>query len=58
MHREYLRESQKERAHWKDQDVSGWAILKWSLERYNGMVWTGLKWLRIGSNGGLFGIQS
>jgi hypothetical protein len=24
---------QKERNHWEDQDVGGWAILKWILER-------------------------
>jgi hypothetical protein len=26
-------ESQKERDHWEDQDVGGWTILKWVLER-------------------------
>jgi hypothetical protein len=26
-------ESQRERDHWKDQDVSGWTILKYILER-------------------------
>jgi hypothetical protein len=25
--------SQKERDHWEDQDVGGWTILKWFLER-------------------------
>jgi hypothetical protein len=30
------------RNHWEDQDVGGWAILKWILERYDWMVWTGL----------------
>jgi hypothetical protein len=43
-------ESQKERDHWEDLDVGGWIILKWILDR---MVWTGLIWLRIGTNGGL-----
>jgi hypothetical protein len=28
-----LWESQKERDHWKDQDVGGWTILKLILER-------------------------
>jgi hypothetical protein len=28
-----LWESQKEREHWEGQDVSGWTILKWILER-------------------------
>jgi hypothetical protein len=26
-------ESQKERDHWEDQDVDGWTILRWILER-------------------------
>jgi hypothetical protein len=29
----YWWESQKARDHWEDQDVSGWTILKWILER-------------------------
>jgi hypothetical protein len=29
----YWWESQKERDYWKDQDVEGWIILKWILER-------------------------
>jgi hypothetical protein len=33
MHIGYWRESQKERDHWEDQDVGGWTILKWILER-------------------------
>jgi hypothetical protein len=28
-----LVESQKERDHWEDQDVGGWTIVKWILER-------------------------
>jgi hypothetical protein len=37
----------------EDQDVGGWTILKWVLQRYDGMVWTGSNWLRIGTSGGL-----
>jgi hypothetical protein len=33
----YLFESQKERDHWKDQDVGGWTVLKWILERWDGL---------------------
>jgi hypothetical protein len=33
MHIGYWWESQKERDHWEDQDVGGWTILKWILER-------------------------
>jgi hypothetical protein len=42
-------ESQKERAHWEDEDVGGWTISKW----IDGMVWIGLIWLRIGTSGRL-----
>jgi hypothetical protein len=27
--------------HWEDQDIGGWTILKWILDRQDGMVWTG-----------------
>jgi hypothetical protein len=33
MHIGYLWECQKEGDHWEDQDVGGWTILKWILER-------------------------
>jgi hypothetical protein len=33
MHIGYWWEIQKERDHWEDQDVGGWTILKWILER-------------------------
>jgi hypothetical protein len=33
MHIGYWWECQKERDHWEDQDVGGWSILKWILER-------------------------
>jgi hypothetical protein len=36
MHIGYWWESQEERDHWKDQDVGGWTILNWILERYDG----------------------
>jgi hypothetical protein len=31
--KEYSWERQKEGDHWEDQDVGGWVILKWILER-------------------------
>jgi hypothetical protein len=34
-------EGKKERDHWEDQDLGGWAILKWILERER-MGWYGL----------------
>jgi hypothetical protein len=52
MHIGYWWEIQNERDHWKEQDVGGWTILKWILERYDGMVWIGSIWLRIGTSGG------
>jgi hypothetical protein len=39
MHIGYWWESQKEREHWEGQDVGGWTILKWILERQAGMEW-------------------
>jgi hypothetical protein len=54
MHIGYWWESQKERDHQKDQDLGGWTILKWIIKKYDGVVWTGSIWLRIGTSGGLF----
>jgi hypothetical protein len=36
------------RDHWEYQDVDGWTILNLILERYFGVEWIGLVWLRIG----------
>jgi hypothetical protein len=33
MHIGYWWECQKERDHWEDQDIGGWTILNWILER-------------------------
>jgi hypothetical protein len=41
------------KSHWEDQDVGGWTILKWILERQDRMEWIGWIWLRIGTSGGL-----
>jgi hypothetical protein len=43
----------KERYHLEDKDTGEWIILKWNLEMQDGVVWTGLTWLRIGTSGGL-----
>jgi hypothetical protein len=43
-------ESQKERDHQEDQDVAGWIILEWILEKQDRVVWI---WLRIGTSLGL-----
>jgi hypothetical protein len=34
-------------------DVGGLIILGWILERWDGVMWTGLVWLRIGTGGEL-----
>jgi hypothetical protein len=39
MHIGYWWESQKERDYWEDQDIGGWTILKWILERWDGVDW-------------------
>jgi hypothetical protein len=44
MHIGYWWESQKERDHWEDQDVGGWTILKWILERE---VWNDMDWIDL-----------
>jgi hypothetical protein len=53
MHIGLLWGSQKERDHYEDEDVGGWIISKCTIERWDGVVWTGLIWLRIGNGGGL-----
>jgi hypothetical protein len=35
------------------QDVGGCIMMQWILERYSGVVWAGLVWLRIRTNGRL-----
>jgi hypothetical protein len=49
----YWWESQRERDLWEDQDVSGWTVSKWILEKYDGREWIGLIWLRIDTSGRL-----
>jgi hypothetical protein len=50
---DYWWESQRERYHWEEQDVDGWIILGWILERWDGVMRTGLVWLRIRTGGEL-----
>jgi hypothetical protein len=42
-----------ERDHKEDFHVGGRVILRWILEKYDGVVWAGLMWLSIGTSGGL-----
>jgi hypothetical protein len=53
MHIGYWWESQREIDHWEHQVIGWWTILKWILERQDGMGWIGLIWLRIGTIGEL-----
>jgi hypothetical protein len=50
MHIRYWWESQTERDHYEDQDAGEWTILKWILERQDGVVWSASMWLRIGTS--------
>jgi hypothetical protein len=47
MHIGFWWECQKERDYQQDIDVGGKIILKLILEGYDGVIWTGLFWLRI-----------
>jgi hypothetical protein len=50
---DYWWESQRERDQYEDQEVCGWIILESILERWDGVMWTGLVWLKIGTGGEL-----
>jgi hypothetical protein len=38
--------------HQENQEAGGWIILRWTRERQDGVVWTRVMWLRIGTSGG------
>jgi len=42
----------RERDHWGDPGADGRIILRWILRKWEGVVWTGWRWLRIGTGGG------
>jgi hypothetical protein len=44
MHIGHWWKCQKERDHWEDQDVGGWAIIKWILREIG---WDGMKWIDL-----------
>jgi hypothetical protein len=46
-------EPPKRSYHSEDLDVDGRITLEWILEKYDGKVWTGFMWLRIGTSDGL-----
>ena len=43
-----------ERDHWGNQDVDGRIILRWIFRKWEAVVGTGWRWLRIGIGGGHF----
>ena len=42
----------REREHWEDPDVDGRIILRWIFRKWEWVVGTGWRWLRIGTGGG------
>ena len=44
--------SLRERDHWGDPDVDGRIILRGTCRKWEGVVGTGWRWLRIGTSGG------
>jgi hypothetical protein len=42
----------------KNPNVGGRIILRCILEKQNGLIWTGLIWLRIRNNGGLVHVNT
>jgi hypothetical protein len=53
IHRRYWWESQKERDHYEYLDVGERIIIKWNLQKYYGVLWTGFIWLKIRTSGGV-----
>jgi hypothetical protein len=53
MHTKFWSQNLKGRDHVEDLDVDGRIILQCILGTYDGKVWTGFIWLRVGTGGGL-----
>jgi hypothetical protein len=44
--------NRREKDHLEDPSVDGRIILRWIFRKWNVKAWTGLIWLRIGTDGG------
>jgi hypothetical protein len=53
VYKRFCSESLKGRDHSENLGVDGMIILEWILQKYDGNLWTGFIWLRIGTSGGL-----
>jgi hypothetical protein len=47
-----LVEKKREKAHLKDPGLDGIILLRQIFRKWDGVSWTGLIWLRIGTGGG------
>jgi hypothetical protein len=52
MHTKFWSENLQGSDHSEDLGVDEKIILEWILGKYDGKVWTGFLWLRIGTSGG------
>jgi hypothetical protein len=50
-------EIQKKRDQYEELDVRGRIILKWFSKKYDGVIWPGFIWLRIGISRWLLKLQ-
>jgi hypothetical protein len=44
----------KEKDATMETDVGGRVRLRWTVEKQDGVTWTGFVWLRVATSGGLF----
>jgi hypothetical protein len=54
MHSELYLENVRGKYHLEDLGIDWCVILNWVFKKNGGRMWTGLVWLRVTANGGLF----